>query len=426
MRILWVKIGGLWPPDRGGRLRSYHTIRELARRHRVVVATTHAPGEAPDCPETLPECEAVVSVPHRLPKQGTPAFALALARSWASPLPVDIWKARSPALRAEVALRLGAGAVDVCVADFLAAWPNVPRGDAPVVLFEHNVEAAIWQRLARTESTAARRALLRLESRKVRRFEARACADADLTVAVSEADRAALAREAPTARLSAIPTGVDTEFFAPMDVPEIPARLVFVGSMDWYPNEDAVLHFIDAVLPLVRRQVPAVSLAVVGRNPSPRLAAAAARARVEVTGTVDDVRPHVARAAACVVPLRVGGGTRLKIFEALAMGKAVVSTSVGAEGLPLAPGEHYLRADEPGDFAAAVARALGEPALRTRLGAAGRALVTAHYSWTRIARSFEALLEEGMAARSPAAGQRWQVSGGAPIARAVGKGVGQS
>jgi glycosyltransferase involved in cell wall biosynthesis len=407
MRILWVKIGGLWPPDRGGRLRSFHTIAELARRHRVIVATTHAPDEAHVSRETLPGCEAVISIPHRLPKQGEAAFAWALARSWASPLPVDAWKARVPALRGEVARRLEAGGIDVCVADFLAAWPNVPQSDVPTVLFEHNVEHAIWRRLHDTETRALRRQLLAIEWRKMRRFEARACARADLTVAVSEADRALLAVDAPTARIRAVPTGVDTAFFAPDDGAEREGRLVFTGSMDWYPNEDAVLHFIDAMLPLIRREVPGVSLAIVGRRPSERLAAAARRAGVEVTGTVDDVRPHVATAAVCVVPLRVGGGTRLKIFEALAMGKAVVSTSVGAEGLPLSPGEHYLCADDPAAFARETVGLLRDAALRRRLGAAGRALVEARHSWTEVGRQFERLLDEAMTQ------QPQEISGGA-------------
>jgi polysaccharide biosynthesis protein PslH len=410
MRILWVKIGGLWPPDRGGRLRSYHTISELGRRHQVIVATTHVPGDTPDSVDTLPNSARVLSFPHRLPKQGSPAFALALARSWVSTLPVDLSKARVPALERAVRGLLASGAVDVCVADFLAAWPNVPaRSPAPTVLFEHNVEHAIWQRLARTETRWLRRALLEIEWRKMRRVEARACRAAALTIAVSEADRAQLAAiarvpaasaaRAPGARIESIATGVDTEYFAPSAALERPSSLVFTGSMDWYPNEDAVLHMIDAILPAIRAEVPDVSLTVVGRNPSARLVEAAARAGVRVTGTVSDVRPFVAEGAVSIVPLRVGGGTRLKIFEALAMGKAVVSTSIGAEGLPLTAGEHYLAADEPAEFARAVVGLLRDGDRRRRLGEAGRQLVEARYSWAETARAFEAYLEEAIAGR---------------------------
>jgi glycosyltransferase involved in cell wall biosynthesis len=163
--------------------------------------------------------------------------------------------------------------------------------------------------------------------------------------------------------------------------------------MDWYPNEDAVLHFIDSILPLIRGAIPAASLTVVGRNPSTRLRQAAATAHVEVTGTVEDVRAFVAQAAVVIVPLRVGGGTRIKIFEAMAMGKAVVSSTIGAEGLPLVDGVHFKCADEPQAFADAVVAMLRNPERRRSLGEAGRQLVAQHYSWGQVTANFAALLE---------------------------------
>jgi glycosyltransferase involved in cell wall biosynthesis len=396
MRILWVKVGGLWPPDRGGRLRSCHLISELSRRHQVTVATTHGPDESPEgLWDGLRGCEHVLSFPHRLAKQGTARFAAALCRSWLGRMPVDLWKGRVPALAREVRRRVEAREVDLCVADFLVTAANIPlMGPVPVVLFEHNVEHLIWRRLSLVERRAWRRALLELEWRKMRSWEARACASAALTVVVSEPDRALLAELAPSARLRAIPTGVDTGYFSPNGKPEAFGRLVFTGSMDWYPNEDAILYFIETVLPAIRREVPGVSLTVVGHHPTARLRAAASRREVLLTGTVDDVRPFVAEAAVYVVPLRIGGGTRLKIFEALAMAKAVVSTSVGAEGLPLIDGEHFLRADEPADFARAVVKLLKQPDSRRRLGLAGRRLVQARYSWAEVARRFESHLAE--------------------------------
>jgi glycosyltransferase involved in cell wall biosynthesis len=223
----------------------------------------------------------------------------------------------------------------------------------------------------------------------MRRYEARACARAALTLAVSEVDRALLAALAPSARIAAIPTGVDTSYFRPEGWAESPADLVFTGSMDWYPNEDGILHFAKAILPAVLREVPEASLTVVGRKPSARLRAGLAGLPVHVTGRVEDVRPYVSKASVYVVPLRAGGGTRLKIFEALAMGKAVVSTTVGAEGLPLVPGEHFLGADDPDLFARAVVSLVRDPARRRALGAAGRRLVEQRYSWPQVAREFE-------------------------------------
>lgn len=196
-----------------------------------------------------------------------------------------------------------------------------------------------------------------------------------------------------------IPTGVDTEYFSPAATPVAADQLVFTGAMDWYPNEDAILHFVDAILPLIRREAPDVRLSVVGRNPSPSLRAVATRAGVHVTGTVDDVRPFVRAASVYVVPLRVGGGTRLKIFEALAMGKAVVSTSVGAEGLPLVAGEHFLSADDPAAFAQSVLKLMRDPQAREGLGLAGRRLVAARYSWGEVGRRFESELSEAIDGR---------------------------
>jgi len=396
MRILWVKVGGLWPLNTGGRLRSFHTITELARRHRVTVLTTHGPADDPEgLAARLRDCEQVRSFPHAIPKRGSVRFALAVPRSWPSPLPVDLWRCRVPALRKEVSGLMRAGKLDLCVADFLAATPNVPLdGPLPTVLFAHNVEHMIWKRLSQVETRPWRRALLEFEWRKMRRYEARACARARLTVAVSDADRSVLAAHAPQARVCAVPTGVDTAYFTPNGLRETPGALVFTASMDWFPNEDGIVHFVEAVLPRIRREVPEVSLAIVGRNPGPRVQRLATIPGVRVTGTVDDVRPYVADATVCVVPLRIGGGTRLKIFEALAMGKAVVSTTVGAEGLPLVSGMHFLQADDPAEFAAAVGALLRDPARCRALGSAGRRLVEERYSWSQVAREFEARCEE--------------------------------
>jgi glycosyltransferase involved in cell wall biosynthesis len=255
----------------------------------------------------------------------------------------------------------------------------------------------IWKRLCEVERHWLKRALLEVEWRKMRRYESRACARAKVTVAVSEVDREILAAQAPGAGVHTVSTGVDVSYFKPNGYREAPAALVFTGSMNWYPNEDAIFYFMEKILPLVRREIPGATLAVVGRDPSPRLLAAAAASGVRVTGTVPDVRPYVAEGAVYIVPLRVGGGTRLKIFEALAMEKPVVSTAIGAEGLPLVDGEHFVKADDPEDFARAVVALLRDPERRKALGAAGRKLVEERYSWKQVAREFEARCQEAIA-----------------------------
>lgn len=392
LRILWVKVGGLWPVNTGGRLRSFHIIRELSRKHAMTVLTTHHPAEdgAALAPQ-LPHSEQVISLPHASVKRTSVRFLLALLKSWFSPLPVDLHKSRIAALQLEVAGALQSGAYDLCVADFLFAVPNVPLGGrTPVVFFSHNVEYMIWQRLCSTETRWLHRAILALEWRKMRRYELAACRRADLTVAVSEEDSLQLGEGAPGRRIHAIPTGVDTDFFHPAaDAVEVADSLVFTGSMDWHPNEDAILYFVDAILPLVRQKIPAVKLTVVGRNPGLHLRNVATAAGVDVTGTVDDVRPYIDSATVYIVPLRIGGGTRLKIYEALAMGKAVVSTTIGAEGLPLQEGTEIVRADTPETLAASIVELLRDAARRRSLGAAGRRLMEEQYSWARVAADFE-------------------------------------
>jgi sugar transferase (PEP-CTERM/EpsH1 system associated) len=395
MNILWVKVGGLWPLNTGGRLRSFHLIKELSQRHRVSVLTTHGPKDDPDgLAQQLPECARTLSVPHELPKRNSSRFATSLMRSWFSAYPVDLWKCRIAPLATEVERLFEAGSVDLCVADFLAATPNVPfGGGVPVVLFEHNVEHLIWERMRRHEKSPLRRALLAIESSKMRRAEAAACRRADLTLAVSETDRSRLREIAPDANIAAVPTGVDTTYFTPDGQPASDHSLVFTGSLDWFPNEDAILYFLDQILPAIRAAVSDTSLTVVGRNPTSRLkTACVGTPGVSLTGTVKDVRPYVRQSAVFVVPLRIGSGTRLKIFEALAMGKAVVSTSVGAEGLGLKNGTHFLQADTPEEFAAAVISLMRDPARRDALGVTARSLVETHYSWPQVSRRFEELL----------------------------------
>jgi glycosyltransferase involved in cell wall biosynthesis len=406
MRILWVKMGGLWPPTSGGRIRSLEILSAMSRQHEVTVLTTHGLEDDPDgLVQRLPRC-LVYSVPFTAPRLGSSAFALALARSWISPLPVDLWKWRSKAVHEQVQTILRHAAPDICVADFLVAVPNIPRAkEIPLVLFEHNVEYMIWRRLAALERRPVHRALLEIEWRKVRRAERAACLRADLTIAVSEADRRELVRLAPRSRITAIPTGVDTTYFKPAGNPVTGNRLVFTGSMDWYPNEDAVLYFGSQILPRIRAYMPDVSVTIVGRNPSAHLRASAERMGLNVTGTVDDVRPYMDEADVYIVPLRAGGGTRLKIFEALAMGKAVVSTTVGAEGLALMPGRDVCLADDPDEFAGAVIGLLDDAPRRRALGEAGRLLVETRYSWDRVAADFhkccQSVIDEGGRPHAP-------------------------
>ena len=230
------------------------------------------------------------------------------------------------------------------------------------------------------------------------RFERDALARFNLVLAVSNADRQTFARLYPGALqrpAHVVPTGVDTAFFAPVPAESTVRRahLVFTGSMDWLPNEDGMLYFVRDILPRIRQVEPETTLSIIGRAPTPAVKRLADQPGIEVTGRVDDVRPHIASGSVYVVPLRIGGGTRLKIFEAMAMGKAVVSTTVGAEGLPVTHGQDVLIADEPARFAQAVVHMIRDVDDRRRLERAARQLVVDKYDWSAVAADFEAALE---------------------------------
>jgi glycosyltransferase involved in cell wall biosynthesis len=245
----------------------------------------------------------------------------------------------------------------------------------------HNVETDIWQRYYETEVNWLKRWYIGEQWRKVRKFEIEALRWVEGVLAVSEQDRARLAASRPGLRTAVIPNGVDVGYFRPAPQPAGRQHLVFTGSMDWRPNQDAARYFARQILPLLRQENPDIECTFVGRDPPADIRALATIAGMRITGTVDDVRPYVERAAVYVVPLRIGGGSRLKILEAMAMGRAVVSTTVGAEGLDVVHDRHVLLADDPREFAESVLQLLGDPDRCQRLAAEGRRLVEQRYEW---------------------------------------------
>jgi sugar transferase (PEP-CTERM/EpsH1 system associated) len=404
MRILWLNANLLLPLDKGGKIRTWHLMRHLVRRHAITYLTFAGDVEAEAHRPAMREvCTELVNIPWQDAAKGSLRFYAGVARHLFDPLPYAVAKYRSSAYRQALETLLAEGRFDRVVCDFLVPAVNL-RGTPPCpsILFTHNVEAEIWRRHADNAGGAASRWLYRQQFRRMARFEARTLARFDRILAVSDAD-AATFRERYGRQLRApidvVATGVDTTYFTP--TPEAflrPKHLAFVGSMDWMPNEDAVLFFCREVLPRVRAVEPGVTLSIVGRSPTAAVRRLAQEPGVEVTGTVDDVRAHLGRACATIVPLRVGGGTRLKIFEAMAAGKAVVSTTIGAEGLPTESGRHLLLADGAEAFAEAVLRVVGDPDLRKRLEREARTLVTQHYDWSVAAGQLERSLIDTAAA----------------------------
>jgi glycosyltransferase involved in cell wall biosynthesis len=253
----------------------------------------------------------------------------------------------------------------------------------------HNVESVIWQRYHETASNPLARWYIKEQWRKFVNFERWAVRDADLTVAVSALDAQRFARDFGASAVDVVDNGVDTEYFHPQPVPRDPRQLLFLGSLDWRPNLDGVALLLDRIFPAVRAAEPGARLVLVGRNPSEALCRRAAAAGVEVCGNVPDVRPYLARCGAMVVPLRIGGGSRLKILEALAMGAPVVSTRIGAEGLTLEAGKHLRVVEEIDDVAAALVATIRAPAEAQEQANAGRRQVLRLYDWDHLADRLE-------------------------------------
>jgi glycosyltransferase involved in cell wall biosynthesis len=275
---------------------------------------------------------------------------------------------------------------DAVLCDFLASAANIPElGNA--VLFQHNVESMIWKRHTEHAPTPWHRAFCSAQYQRMLRYEGEVCRAAKTIVAVSGVDAREMQSLYGASRIACVPTGVDIEYFTPPRAIQRTHDLVFLGAMDWRPNMDGVKWFVGSVLPLIRARLPDASLLVVGRR-----GLSQRDSRIHVTGTVDDVRPYLWKSAVSIVPLRIGGGTRLKIYEAMAAKIPVVSTSVGAEGLDVRDGENIAIADSPDAFAERCVALLSDAEARRKQSQAAWEMVSACYSWEVISRKFEQLL----------------------------------
>jgi polysaccharide biosynthesis protein PslH len=392
MHILWIKTELLHPVDKGGRIRTYQMLRALARLHEITYVTLDDGTAAPDALAKATEyCARVEVVPFSPPVKGSIGFYAALLGNLVSPLPYAIARYDVPALRRRLREICATRQVDVVVCDFLAPSINVPDDlGVPIVLFQHNVEAMIWERHAHVASHPLKKAYMAEQWRRMKRFEASECRRVSSVVAVSAQDAEIFRRDYGVADAPYVPTGVDTDYFVRQrDVSRTPGSMVFTGSMDWMPNEDGIAWFVESILPRIRAAVPGATLTIVGRNPTAKVRSLhAPGSGVTVTGSVPDVRPYLASHELFIVPLRVGGGTRLKIYEGMTMGLPTVSTTIGAEGLPVVDGEHLVLADDPEAFARECIALLNEPQRAAAMGDAADRYVRQHFGWEGVARRF--------------------------------------
>ena len=387
MRIAFVSARVPYPLNTGGRIRTYHLLKAVAERHDVTLVTSiETRGDARSLEKLGDALPAIRMHVSRVRRRG--ALAPRLRRAVLSPfdpLPFAWAGFRDPRYMANVAAALRHAEYDLVHCDHVQVAHALPaRGGVPRLIDAHNVENVLVERLAEHEARRWRRPLMSWQAFKTRRAEQATYAGFDRCVAVSEIDRARIEALAPGVPVSLVPNGVDVKAFTVSPAPVDPNLIVFVGSMDWPPNVQGVTWFVRDVLPEIRRRRPAARVLVVGRRPPRALVRALASTHVRFTGTVEDVRPFVEQAGVVIVPLLSGGGTRLKILEAWAMGKPIVSTSVGAEGLPGVHGINLMLADAPGGFAGCVTDLIDDEPARGRLAAAGRTLVEERFAWERV------------------------------------------
>jgi glycosyltransferase involved in cell wall biosynthesis len=394
MKILWVHTNFLLPAQNGGAIRTLNLVRRLRQRHEVhYVAQADRQHLALAESSAMEYCSAAHAVERdSLPARRSLAFAREVVANLLHPLPLSVARYRSPQLMKRVQQLRASVRYDAVVVDHLGTAVNMTELSG-CVLFQHNVEAQLWRRHAEQAPHVALQRYFRLQAGRMARFEQHVCSHVSHVLAVSNEDARLLRQDYGLTSLGVVPNAVDADYYLPGSAEGRPGDLVFVGSMDWMPNDDAMKWFLQEILPRVRRAQPVCRVGIVGRHPSSALRRLASQmGHIEVTGLVDDVRPWLWGSAVAIVPLRVGSGTRLKIYEAMAAGLPVVSTTLGAEGLELQPGRDFLQADRADDFAAACVSLLEDSERRRALGARGQQ-VARENSWERAA----AVLEDELA-----------------------------
>jgi sugar transferase (PEP-CTERM/EpsH1 system associated) len=395
MKLLWLSHLLPFPPKGGVVQRSYNLIRETSREHDVLLCAFNQKAWLAD--------EAALEAARRefsrfcsyvqvfeLPSEKSRwTWYRLLARSFLGPESYTVNWTKSPQMQEEVYRLIRGTPIDLVHCDTLGLAEYVKDlGHMPKVLNHHNIESHMMLRRATNEANVLKKLYFSLEAVKLRRYERKKCRLFDLNLTVSQLDRERLIARDRTLNVAVIPNGVDTNYFLPHTNKVIRHNLVFAARMNAYTNEDAVLWFLSDIWPTIKKAVPDVSLTLAGRNPTLKMRRLAANdPGVLLTGYVDDIRPLVGQAEIYVCPMRDGGGTKLKMLDAMAMGKPIVCTSLAAEGLDIVSGEHVLVADSPRAFADGVLNLFRDEALKSKLACRGREVVERLYAWPSIGRT---------------------------------------
>ncbi len=406
MRVLQFAPRVCWPLNTGAKLRNYHLARVLAQRTRVTLLAFNDQGVRPE--QRSPDLESVYETITTV-ERGS-AYTLAkVVRGWWGRTPLPVRNYTTESMKKALADVLRETDFDVVQVESIHLMAYLPiiraaRKQSLVICDWHNIESQLMRRYGEREPNLLRQAYAGKTARLMSEFERRATREFDAHMVVSEKDAEALRALNPDARIFVIENGVDTDYYSEAQIentaPATPSgknRIVFVGSMDYHANIDGAVNFAREIWPRVRERQPDLVFTIVGRDPAPEVRELARIPGIEVTGTVADVRPFYREAVAAVVPLNVGGGSRLKILEAMAAGVPVVSTTLGAEGLAVQPGENILIADSNAQLADAIINVVENKAQHQQIKTAGRALISERYDWSRLGASLFAAYEDLLA-----------------------------
>ena len=393
MKILFLQKRPLFPANTGGKIRSLNVLKHLAQWHEVTYLCNVTEEEQKE--QSLDQMRELGVRLHAFPWKETPRDSLKfyLELLWnlvSTSFPFTVNKDFDKRIADMAKSLIKNEQFDLVICDFVQMARNTLHlQGVPKVLFQHNVEAQIYERMAEAETNKLKRFFITTQARRMRKFESLAGSNFDGVIAVSKEDEASFKDRYDWNHTSVISTAVDTNYFTlPTEPNKTPGRIVFVGSMDWLPNIDGVTHFVANIWPTVKAKLPHATLDIVGRNPSQHIKKLEDIEGIRVTGSVPDVRPYVHAAELAIVPIYAGGGTRLKIFEFMAMGTPVLSTTIGAEGLNVNSGEEIAIADIDEEFAEATYQLIQQPEKRQSISEQARQLVETRYATEPVARQF--------------------------------------
>ena len=398
MKILFVAPYLPSPARFGGQRRMEGLMRGLARQHDVSILSFNSLDAYAEesVAATAAYCEAVMTLPDLEPRSLAEKRRLQMQSLVSLHSFEHFQVSRRVDFQKKIDEQLAKNPYDVVQVEFanMASYGYASHGKKPLlILDEHNIEYDLQRRTAGSADGLSRRSYNSLNWRKLGREEKAAWKRFDGVVLTSARDQAVLLKSSPDTHTVVVPNGVDVKHFRPSSADPEADRMLFFGANNYFPNHDALLYFIDEVLPKVVAQRPNAKLSIVGPGVQPAVSARQSR-NVEIVGFVDDVMPHLDRASVVVVPLRIGGGTRLKIVEAMAKSKAIVSTSIGAEGIDVTHDLDVLIADEPQALGDQIVRVLKDPQLATRLGLRARELAERRYAWEAIVGHLEQFYHE--------------------------------